>query len=213
MKGAIKPLSALVIMGVLSIIVILGVQLYPQWSRYLFRPAEEAAPATTENDQMPETEDQTDPEVTEETPAAADDWERYRNVNEIRIALNSFFNSHGEYPQRLDQLVPDELSILSRDPRTGQHYDYTRSGAGFTLTFSFEVGILTFPPGEHTLTSRGFDLPETLTETPELEDTAVMTVPAEDAEETESDGSDGSEMADEEGLFPELPTEEKADTD
>lgn len=44
------------------------------------------------------------------------DTRRKQDVDNIRVALESYRQSYGEYPESLGQLVPDYLSQVSVDP-------------------------------------------------------------------------------------------------
>jgi len=97
------------------------------------------------------------------TPAVADpakdrDQERYRHVNEIRLALNSYVNDAKEYPASLDALVPKYLPTIPKDPSSLVAYPYTKDASSFTLTFTLESGIFTYAAGEHFITARGIDI-------------------------------------------------------
>lgn len=49
------------------------------------------------------------------------------------VALRRFRIDYGEYPNRLDELVPGYLKAVAIDPYTGGQSEYVRSGKGFEI--------------------------------------------------------------------------------
>ena len=49
------------------------------------------------------------------------------------VALRLYRLKHGEYPERLSQLVPDFLDKLPVDPFSGKDYVYRKDGKGFIV--------------------------------------------------------------------------------
>lgn len=86
------------------------------------------------------------------------DSARYAHANQMRLALASYQRQYRNYPEELKQLVPSYLPQLPVDPTTFKPYDYVKDSGGFSIKFSLEKGIFTLSAGEHTLTSRGFDI-------------------------------------------------------
>lgn len=138
-------------------------------------------------------------------PVATRDQERYRHVNEIRIALTSYVNDSKSYPESLDTLVPKYLPNLPKDPSTGAEYAYVKDDTGYVLTFTLEAGIFSLSPGEHFLTAKGIDIRADKPFAAEAENpTVITTVPAEPAPENpvpDAPGEAGQEAdADGDGL-------------
>lgn len=128
-------------------------------------------------------EPEPEPEPAPKTMTAADrDLERYRGLNELRIALDAYWSENeGTYPAALAELVPKYLEILPVDPSTDAAFDYVRERGGYTVSFALEEGVFALAPGPHVMTSKGFDvaLPEESAPPPPEETTNVTTVPAE----------------------------------
>ncbi len=59
-------------------------------------------------------------------------WAQFDNLL-IAIALELYRNDHGQYPDRLEQLVPDYMDRLPRDPFNGKPYLYKNLGSEFSL--------------------------------------------------------------------------------
>ncbi len=98
------------------------------------------------------------PEAPPPAPTPRDrDWERYRHLDSLRIALATYQHDNRKYPDKLEQLVPDYLERIPVDPLTGQPYEYSGSQSDFKLSFSMEQGVLTLAPGPHVVTPLGFD--------------------------------------------------------
>lgn len=93
-------------------------------------------------------------------PAKERDLERYRAVEVIRIALNSYRGEMDDYPGSLDELIPRYLTAIPTDPSDGAPYAYVKTTTGYRLSVIFEKNILAFAAGEHILTPKGFDIPE-----------------------------------------------------
>jgi len=142
-----------------------------------------------------------EPELTAEDR----DWERYRAMNVLRIALNSYVFAKGSYPENLAALVPDNLSQLPLDPLTQQPYEYTKTAAAYAIGFDMEQGVLLLAPGRHVLSPKGLDIPEQAAHRPA--EPITTTGPAPQEPDTDNDGlSDASEIV--------LGTDpDKADTD
>ena len=49
------------------------------------------------------------------------------------LALKRYKQVHGQYPDQLQQLVPNELEMLPRDPFSGEPFHYKKEGNGFRL--------------------------------------------------------------------------------
>lgn len=134
-----------------------------------------------------------------ELTAEERDWERYRNINDIRITLSSYINRLGGYPAKLSDLVPDFISEIPADPASGLEYHYVSSDGSYTISFILEGGVLALAAGAHTLTPGGFDLGVTSSErAAKPVETIVTELPPEEAEPDE--GSAGGPDSDNDGL-------------
>ena len=60
------------------------------------------------------------------------------------LALKLYRSQTGNYPERLEALVPELLPALPLDPETGEAFPYTRTPDGFTLSYR---------NGKHTITT------------------------------------------------------------
>jgi len=109
----------------------------------------------------------TKPAVKEQT-AEDRDWERYRAMNVLRIALNSYAFAKDAYPQTLRELVPTYLEKVPLDPSTGQPYEYARTSSAYKVSFDLEQGVLLLVPGRHQLTPKGLDIPDQSKRAPTL---------------------------------------------
>ncbi len=139
-------------------------------------PAPAAAPVA-EAEPAPAPEPAPEPLKT----AAERDLDRYRKVNELRIALDSYWSANGgTYPAALDGLVPKQLETLPVDPSTDSAFDYIRSPGGYTIPFTLEEGVFALAPGPHVMTSKGFDvaLPAESAPPPPPEEVSVASIPA-----------------------------------
>ena len=56
------------------------------------------------------------------------------NSTKIILALHIYKNKHGNFPDKLDALVPDILKEISIDPVSGKTYGYKKEGKYFKLT-------------------------------------------------------------------------------
>ena len=62
----------------------------------------------------------------------------YRQLARLAIALVQYKSKHHKYPDRLDELVPEQLSSIPLDPRNGQPFRLEH-GAGVTLSPSTDT--------------------------------------------------------------------------
>ncbi|MBU0624984.1 hypothetical protein KKF05_01435 [Patescibacteria group bacterium] len=85
------------------------------------------------------------------------DWQRYQDITALRLAVNSFFNDTGLYPESLTELVPKYIENVPKDPKTNTEYRYAREENSFSLGFSLEEGVAQLASGSHNLTPDGFD--------------------------------------------------------
>lgn len=85
------------------------------------------------------------------------DWQRYQDITALRLAVNSFFNDTGHYPENLSELVPKYIQEVPKDPKTSTEYRYARDENNFSLGFNLEEGVAQLASGSHNLTPDGFD--------------------------------------------------------
>ncbi|MBI4243254.1 MAG: hypothetical protein HY606_04110 [Planctomycetes bacterium] len=52
---------------------------------------------------------------------------------EIALALKIYKSKNVEYPDSLNDIIPEYVSELPRDPFTGQNYIYRKEGEGFIV--------------------------------------------------------------------------------
>ncbi len=67
---------------------------------------------------------------------------RYRadamlNLTRLSFGLAAYRKDHGEYPDKLDALVPKYFDALPKDPFTGEQLRYKKKGGGF---LAYSVG-------------------------------------------------------------------------
>jgi hypothetical protein len=117
-------------------------------------------------------------------PEEERDWQRYSDTNVLRIALNSYLSDNGEYPNKLDDLVPNFIPHMLLDPKTQQPYEYIRTSSGYKLAFEMEKGVMILAPGRHILSTKGMDIPEQVAEPPAP---ASLTAPS-SLPDSDSDG-------------------------
>lgn len=92
------------------------------------------------------------------TPEESRDLERYRNINALRIALDSYRNANKRYPAALAELSPKFLEVLPSDPAAQKPYVYYSSESAFRIDFVLEAGVFSLAEGAHFVTNRGFNL-------------------------------------------------------
>jgi hypothetical protein len=63
-----------------------------------------------------------------------------RELARVAIALEQYRAKHGKYPDRLDELVPEQLPRIPRDPRNGQPFRLVR-GTGVELSSSADTEL------------------------------------------------------------------------
>jgi hypothetical protein len=67
------------------------------------------------------------------------DIQRETDVVKIRNGLNKYYTARFTYPQALNDLVPDFLQSIPRDPKTGAVYPYKLQGeSNYSLCINFE---------------------------------------------------------------------------
>lgn len=136
-----------------------------------------------------------------EDPAVTRDWERYRAMGLLKISLETYLHDFGGYPASLDKLVPKYIKEIPKDPTTATGYAYVLSDDGYTISFALEKGVLALAPGNHTLTSHGFDV------APRAE------APAENTTETIRDAVTGEVTPQPENPLPPIPADTETDND
>ncbi len=85
------------------------------------------------------------------------DEARYRDVNLIRLALVTYYQRSGSYPERLETLVPKLLASIPKDPSSRQPYAYRLTAGGYEIRFTLEGSLYSMAPGDHLLTPDGYD--------------------------------------------------------
>jgi hypothetical protein len=75
------------------------------------------------------------------TQATSRDTNRQTDVTELQNALNAYYEENHQYPTALSQLVPDFLSTIPNDPRTGTNYPYHAidNRGNYMLCVSYEL--------------------------------------------------------------------------
>lgn len=145
------------------------------------------------------------------------DAQRYRDITAIRIALNGYSGTNGQFPETLAELVPTYLNAVPSDPVTGKPYPYVVKDRAYTLSFRLDHGAISLAAGDHFLTPRGFDVPAVEIAPREVTETASMTIPPEPGSEAAADDAlapdtDGDGLTDADELASRTDPD-KADTD
>lgn len=70
------------------------------------------------------------------------DNQRKSDLSKITAALEAYMVVNNSYPTSLDNLVPDDLSAVPKDPKTDVAYEYTqkKNGQDYELCAEFESG-------------------------------------------------------------------------
>lgn len=73
--------------------------------------------------------------------AAKRDQQREIDLPIMREAINNYYKKHSSYPSSLENLQPEELPAIPKDPASGKVYQYTQEdgGANFQLCIEFEA--------------------------------------------------------------------------
>jgi hypothetical protein len=85
------------------------------------------------------------------------DWQRYQDITSLRLAVNSYFNDTGHYPENLSELAPKYIKDVPKDPKTNVEYRYAKNEDSFSIGFNLEEGVAQLASGNHNLTPDGFD--------------------------------------------------------
>jgi hypothetical protein len=73
------------------------------------------------------------------TKSGERDIQRETDVVKIRNGLNKYYTARFAYPPALNDLVPDFLQSIPRDPKTGAEYPYKLQGeSNYSLCINFE---------------------------------------------------------------------------
>lgn len=74
------------------------------------------------------------------TRSSSRDVKRQSDATIIENGLTQYFQKHQQYPNKLDEMVPDTLSDIPRDPQTGAEYSYQPldQNANFKLCIDYE---------------------------------------------------------------------------
>lgn len=59
------------------------------------------------------------------------------------------------YPVVIEDLIPEFLGVMPRDPKTGKQFRYTPSGEFYQIGFTLEIGAEGLSAGEHIATPSG----------------------------------------------------------
>lgn len=104
--------------------------------------------------------------MTDEQRAQAESRDRKRltDMKMLRTTLEMYNDDNGNYPEFLDDLVPDYLEFLPANSSPGgQIYTYTGIGAQpysyYDLSYGLEVGIEGIGPGMHVMSPGGLATP------------------------------------------------------
>ena len=89
---------------------------------------------------------------------------RLNDMRSLRSALQEYNNDNGNYPEELDNLIPDYMETLPQNPVPGgQTYVYTGIGSKpysyYDMTYELEVGAEGINPGLHVTSPGGIATP------------------------------------------------------
>ncbi len=140
------------------------------------------------------------------------DQRRLADISELRSALSLYFKEHELYPNSLNSLLAEFLTIIPHDPEPDNgDYEYTASEdqLTFELTFALEeggsLGNLKLTAGQYLLTQEGVSTYSELINANTNTNTGLPTIPGQPAEPTKPTiglDSDGDELTDiEENLY------------
>lgn len=91
---------------------------------------------SAESSESPSPEASAGPDL---STAAGRDAKRKADLVAINAALKEFQSDRSSYPQTLQELVPDFLTEIPKDPLSPKfNYRYQRTASGFRLTFYVE---------------------------------------------------------------------------
>jgi len=103
-------------------------------------------------------------EMTEEQrdQALLRDTKRLSDMKLFRVTLETYRSDNGNYPETLDDLIPDYAEFLPRDP-LGQPYVYTGIGSKpytyYDMSYNLEVGAEGIEAGMHIASPNGLATP------------------------------------------------------
>lgn len=88
------------------------------------------------------------------------DSKRFSDIMRFRSALESYRVDNGNYPESLENLIPDYTDYLPQNPTPyGSTYVYTGIGTRpysyYDLSYTLEVGVEGIDPGLHIATPSG----------------------------------------------------------
>jgi hypothetical protein len=72
----------------------------------------------------------------------AKDAEKTASQHSLEMALDLYYVDNRKYPTSLDELVPNEISKLPKDAKTGEvfyTYELTESGKNYILCVNYEL--------------------------------------------------------------------------
>jgi len=69
------------------------------------------------------------------------DTKRQADIIQMQNALSAYYQAKQQYPQSLSQLVPEFLSTLPQDPKSGTVYSYraVESDSNYELCVTYEL--------------------------------------------------------------------------
>lgn len=85
------------------------------------------------------------------------DQRRLLDMRALQSALTAF-KAQSEidaYPVVLEDLAPEFIGTLPRDPKDARQYSYTPSGPFYQIGFTLEIGAEGVAAGEHIMTPNG----------------------------------------------------------
>lgn len=145
---------------VIAWVVIIGLFAYSFWA-----DNDETANTNTDNPGSESSLEQADANVLANRAAmTADeleqgrvrDLQRLNHMKTLRSALSAYKQDKGNYPETLDNLVPDYIDAVPTNPGPGgQDYNYTGIGASpyqyFEVAYVLEVGAENIAAGLHVM--------------------------------------------------------------
>ena len=126
-----------------------GDVLFDEQSEVNGEPVEE-----TEEEEPVEESDPTEGLTEEEIAQAKDrDKQRLEHVSQLQKALEDYYKAKKSYPEKLEEIMPDFLEELPKDPETGEVYSYTPIGSlpakHYDILYTLEIGDDDHPDGEN----------------------------------------------------------------
>ncbi len=66
------------------------------------------------------------------------DGRRVQDINQIRGALELYYDRQGSYPTALSSLTAQDIPVIPKDPNTGNDYGYVSNGQDYVLYATLE---------------------------------------------------------------------------